>query len=381
MFFYDSQTKQEQENYKTYLSLLCSLSRLFSNSNAPYLYYRGAENVFCKAFNADNLSRSDCSADARKNKIGIGLKTFLHGRGQTLQKVAEFNSDQKNYSQLLNKPEKFIEHIAQLRNNRIEFTKRSYDIENMIYHCVTREKNKINLYEMPMQLIDLDSIEIQKSSSSSIVFKDEFNEYNFNISKSTLLKRFVTINKTVSIPIEILEDPIELLLKLKLSESPIIAEEKETEFVILPLYSTRLSTEDKKSVGESSGLNQWNGKGRSRNPDEVYIPIPSWIHKSFKDFFPHRDIDFKLILPNKTEIKASLCQTGDKGLMSNPNKDLGHWLLRTVLQLKKNKLATYKHLEKIGTDSVRIDKIDQNTYTINFLEIGSFQDFEEKNKI
>ncbi|MGL4562196.1 MAG: hypothetical protein ACRCV0_07935 [Brevinema sp.] len=209
MIFYDTQSEQQQKDYKTYLSLVCSLSRLFSDSNEPYLHYRAAENVFCKAFDADNLSRSDCSADARKNQIGIGLKTFLHNNGRTLQKVAEFNSDRKNYAQYLDEPKKFITHISQLRNERIEFTKRAHGINDMIYHCVTRENNKVNLYEMPMNLVDLDSIRLGKVSSSSISFNDRYDEYSFNISKSTLLKRFVTNDDTVSISIEILEDPIE----------------------------------------------------------------------------------------------------------------------------------------------------------------------------
>ena len=377
MIFYDLQTEQEQQDYKTYLSLVCSLSRLFSDSNEPYLYYRAAENVFCKAFAADNLSRSDCSADARKNNIGIGLKTFLHNNGRTLQKVAEFNSDRKNYAQYLDEPEEFIYHISQLRNNRIEFTKRAHGIENMIYHCVTRENNKLNLYEMPMHTIDLDSIKLQKTSSSSITFKDRYNEYSFNISKSTLLKRFVTNHDTVSIAVEILEDPIHLLLQVN-SSKLIVTEEKYTESITLPLYST---IKDEKIVPERSGLNQWNANGRARHHDEVYIPIPAWIHRSFEGFFPPRDQDFTLILPDKKNILAKVCQDNSKALMSNPNKFLGNWLLRDVLQLKERELLTYEYLNNLGIDSVRIDKINQNTYTINFAEIGSFDKFEDENKI
>jgi len=32
---------------------------------------------------------------------------------------------------------------------------------------------------------------------------------------------------------------------------------------------------------DKSGLNQWNARGRDRNPNEVYIPIPAEIHKNF----------------------------------------------------------------------------------------------------
>jgi hypothetical protein len=42
---------------------------LFSESSTPYLYYRSAENVYCRAFVADNLARSDVSVDAVKNGV------------------------------------------------------------------------------------------------------------------------------------------------------------------------------------------------------------------------------------------------------------------------------------------------------------------------
>ncbi|MGL4982418.1 MAG: hypothetical protein ACRC4W_06170, partial [Treponemataceae bacterium] len=61
-----------------------------------------------------------------------------------------------------------------------------------------------------------------------------------------------------------------------------------------------------------------------------------------------------------------------------PNKDLGKWILRKVLQLKEGELVTYQKLEALGIDSVRIDKIDSVTYEINFAKTGSYQQFEEK---
>ena len=64
--FYDKQSKKEQEDYKNMLSIIGSYSLLFSESAVPYLYYSCHENIFCKYFNADNLSREDSSADAKK---------------------------------------------------------------------------------------------------------------------------------------------------------------------------------------------------------------------------------------------------------------------------------------------------------------------------
>ncbi|MGL4676109.1 MAG: hypothetical protein ACRCWI_00360 [Brevinema sp.] len=64
--------------------------------------------------------------------------------------------------------------------------------------------------------------------------------------------------------------------------------------------------------------------------------------------------------------------------MSNPNKFLGEWLLRDALQLKERELLSYEYLANLGIDSIRIDKVNQSTYTINFVEVGSFDKFEDE---
>jgi hypothetical protein len=132
-------------------------------------------------------------------------------------------------------------------------------------------------------------------------------------------------------------------------------------------------------VQEKSGLNQWNAGGRKRHPDEVYIPIPSWIHSQFQGFFPPRDKPFNLILPSKNHISVKICQDGSKALMSNPNQDLGKWLLRKLLKLKEYELLTYEKLEEVGIDSVEITKIDNENFEIDFKKLGSFEEFSEQN--
>lgn len=77
-------------------------------------------------------------------------------------------------------------------------------------------------------------------------------------------------------------------------------------------------------------------------------------------------------------MKAKICQDGDKALMSDPNKALGKWLLRDVLDLKEGELLRYDKLERIGIDSVRIDKISDGEYEINFSKAGSYERFEKR---
>jgi hypothetical protein len=147
--------------------------------------------------------------------------------------------------------------------------------------------------------------------------------------------------------------------------------------VFLPLYSTRSS--DSKEVPEKSGLNQWNAGGRSRSLGEVYIPIPATIHQKFPNFFPERDVQFSLHLPNKNILTAKVCQDNKKALMTNPNEALGQWILRDILKLKEGELLTYQKLEDIGLDSVVIYKMDEENYQIDFAKIGSYDFFIEDN--
>lgn len=379
-------TLQNDDSRKRYFELLktiSSISRLFSDSNVPYLYYRVAENIFCKAFDADNLSRSDCSVDARKDNIGIGLKTFLNNNGKTYQKIAEFNRHRDQYMLKSNEKD-IVGEIAHLRNKRVESTKIIHDVDSMIYHCVTREKNKLLIFEEEMDYIETKSIDKISLKGNSLTFEDNLNEYNFNISKSTLFKKFKTPSNSIELDVEMLKDPFELLdncFSQNIFSSFETTKGNEAQFVILPLYSPT-----KNMVMEKSGLNQWNASGRERKHDEVYIPVPMAIHRRHPNFFPSKEETFNLILPNKKMISAKMCQNATmeldghvvdkgKGLMSNPNTDLGKWILRDILKVPPGQLVTMEDLYTIGTDSVEIRKINNEYYEIDFKNIGSYEDF------
>lgn len=78
--------------YLKLLSAVAQLSGLYSESSTPFIGYRAVENIFCKSFNATNLSRSDTAFDAKYNSTGIGLKTFVCNSTTKTEKIAEFNS-------------------------------------------------------------------------------------------------------------------------------------------------------------------------------------------------------------------------------------------------------------------------------------------------
>ena len=104
----------------------------------------------------------------------------------------------------------------------------------------------------------------------------------------------------------------------------------------------------------------------------MYIPIPSQINSSFPNFFPSRDISFTLHLPNGSSISAKPCQENRKALMSNPNTDLGKWLLRDVLQLKEGELVTIDLLNRMGFDSVVVYKDSDTDYRIDVCRTVSY---------
>ena len=64
--------------------------------------------------------------------------------------------------------------------------------------------------------------------------------------------------------------------------------------------------------------------------------------------------------------------------MSNPNSALGKWLLRDILQQPESTLVTYDILQRLDIDSVEIVKKSDDDYFIDFLPVGSYDEFEEE---
>ena len=293
-------------DYIKLLSAIARLSSLFSESSVPYINYRVAENIFCRSFNATNLSRSDTAFDANLNSLGIGLKTFTCNSNYSIEKIAEFNSlsrELKNF-----KDKELAIKLAEYRNDRILLAKRLYDINDSMYHIVARKENSLNLFETDYDLINIDKIDFVKSNSASLQFEDGKNFYSFNFSKNTLFRKFEIPKDAHNIPIKILEDPFSLILKLseinyaKTATNKLV---KGKNYIILPLYGVK---NKEKYIFEKSGLNQWNAGGRKREAGEIYIPIPAVIHSKFPHFFPKRDTSFNLKIPTGEVFSAKVCQ-------------------------------------------------------------------------
>ncbi|MDO5147613.1 MAG: hypothetical protein Q4D60_11495 [Eubacteriales bacterium] len=396
--FYDKQPLSNREEYKGMLKIIGQLSNLFSESDCPYLAYRAHENIFCKYLEAENLARSDCSADAKKDGIGIGLKTWM---GNDDQKVAEFGKLKKNYAELTGM--ELVKKIAEYRNERIRVTKKLHGIQEMIYHVVKRVPNMMQILECAFDFIDIDAIELisNRGNDNNTYFTDGKHTYHFSVSKNTLYMIFDDLELLDSFEVGIMDDPYMFLLSLTKQAT---SGQQSVDYVVgndiiqtyhekyiekvtqkptlcLPLYSRR-GADKEKFVAEKSGLNQWNAAGRVRDANELYIPYQAVDRQRDMSFFPPRDTPFTLHLPDGTEISAKVCQEADKSnpligkaIMSNPNKVLGKWLLRDVFELEEGTIVTYEMLELFGVDSVIFTKNGELDYSVDFAEIGTYERF------
>lgn len=392
MIFIKSQSKENIGIYSNYLKAIGAFSNLYSSSDKPFIQYRVAENAFCKAFGAENLARADVAYDAIIDGIGIGIKTFILSGNSKIEKIAEFNS----LSSELRKLEglELAYKLADFRNDRIEFADRAYNVENRVYHIVGRDKFVIKVFEVPYDLIDKDSIKILDDNKSSLKFKDSNNEYNFNYSKSVLMKRFIVPEDYIEIDVDIIEEPINVLLELlnlkldslnkldKGIDNQLLNNEElipGEDYVILPLYSPNAKKKNEEPIVPlKSQLNQWNAGGRKRDAGEVYISIPKIIHGLAPRFFPNRDVAFNLKVPTGEILNAKVCQAGSKALMTNPNNAMADWILRKILKLEEYELLEYNHLKKVGYDCVKITKSSDDEYLIDFSNLDEYENFIDK---
>ena len=205
--------KNDIENNGDYLKLLVAVSKLsglFNENSVPYINYRVIENIFCKSFNANNLSRSDTAFDADFNSVGIGLKTFVSESNNSTEKVAEFNSLSRDLTSY--KGKELALKLGEYRNERIDLANRVYDIKSSLYHIVARREKELLLFETDYNQIDTANICSVRETKASLQFEDGHNFYSFNHSKSTLFRKFVIPENAYHLSIDIIDDPYNLLL-------------------------------------------------------------------------------------------------------------------------------------------------------------------------
>ena len=434
-------SSKEKEEYIEFLKIFGALSGLFKdnqegeNARKPYLYYRNHEQLFARVFDVEDLTRKDSAFDALAvwddDRVGIGLKTWIHTKDYTYQKVAEFNKLAPIVITPLienGTPEQVIRKVSELRNERIMLDKRLYRTMKDVYHFITRDDDVMNIIETPYDLIDLDTIELIKCDDKTYSFKDKLHNYKFYKSKSVLLEEFNASNGEIiaQIPIKQFEDPFELIRMIELPvrkgqevydisyqqcdiSQGIIAEsvsniDKETpnqnnnsqnyQEIYLPLYQDK---KEGRIVSSCSGINIRHSRPKSKGSNtprpeyEIEVRVSKWIHHVYPKFFginaldeeevKNEDLnDFDLILPDGRILRGRIKQQGGKSLQTNPQGALGEWILKDVLGLKHREIVTWELLDILGIDSLKVVKIDDKHFKITVAETGAYEKFKLMNK-
>lgn len=398
-------TQREKNEYIEFLKIFGALSGLFkdnkegSNARKPYLYYRNHEQLFARVFNVEDLTRKDSAFDAiatwENERVGIGLKTWIHTKDKTYQKVAEFNKLAPEVIAPIIKngtSEEVIRKVSELRNERIMLDKRLYKTDKDVYHYITRDDDVMNIVETPYDLIDIQSLELI-SDGKTYTFKDKLHNYKFYTSKSVLLEEFDASKGEIieQIPIEQFDDPFELIRMIELPKGNY---EITYEEIYLPLYQDK---KDERIVSNCSGINIRHSKSKNKGSNtprpeyEIEVRISKWIHHIFPKFFgidalnkdeiKNEELnDFDLILPDKRVLRGRIKQQNGKSLQTNPQGALGEWILKDVLGVKNREVVTIDLLNKLGIDSLRIIKLDDKHFRITVAEIGAYEKFKLDNK-
>ncbi len=379
--------------YERLVKSVGSLSKLFTDNDTPYLSPKFVEKLFVFTSASDDLAKRDMSFDAKTpDGAGVGVKTFGVSQlsGIKTEKVAEFTADATKgiFSNLA--LDELAYTVAKYRNARVLSDARVYDInlDTSFYHCLVRSANGCMIHEEPYQLIDVDSLKLDKQSASgkNPKFSDGRNSYTFSTAKNTLFKTFKLDqhNNSKVIEVQLLENVFELLLRGFLNRDvgnvAVAGDVVKSPFVVLPLYSTKTG-----KVESRSGINQWNAGGRAREFGEAYIPHPKEIRDSNPNFFPTKDTPFKLRVPSGEVMSAKVCQADGKAIMSNPNSALCTWLFKMIddspsdsqKRLKDGNPYTSEDLVRVGKDSVKISLIDEREglYELEPMPLGSYEKF------
>lgn len=403
---WDKFPEQQKKEYIDFLKIFGALSGLFkdnkegSNARKPYLYYRNHEQLFARVFDVEDLTRKDSAFDAvtqwDNDRVGIGLKTWIHSNDFTFQKVAEFNKlAPKLITPLIEKEkhEEAIIKISELRNERIMLDKRLYGTDREIYHFITRDDDFMNIIETKYDFIDIESIELIKFDDKSYLFKDKFHTYKFYKSKSVLLEEFDASEGEIirKIPIKQFDDPFELIKMIKLPKCV----KEICEEIYLPLYQDK---KDGMKVSNCSGINirhaksKIKGSNRLRPEYEIEVRISKWIHIVFPKFFGIDALnedevkdktlnDFKLVLPDGRELDGRIKQECGKSLQTNPQGALGEWILKDILGLtNRSDVVTMEYLETLGVDSLKVTKVDNKRFKITVAEVGAYEKFKLDNR-
>lgn len=129
------------------------------------------------------------------------------------------------------------------------------------------------------------------------------------------------------------------------------------------LQKVTLSLLTKKgSVGQRSGLNWGQRKGREKN--QAYIPLPAEIART--GFFPPKDQHFTAITDDHKQLTLRVEQQNDKAITTPMrNADLGEYF-RNRLGIANGESVAMEDLLRYGRTDVTFYKLDDEQYYMDF---------------
>jgi hypothetical protein len=132
---------------------------------------------------------------------------------------------------------------------------------------------------------------------------------------------------------------------------------KNLKFVDLSLLS-------KGAVPKRSGLN-W-GQRDGRDPNQAYLSVPRKIHRDNTEFFPSLAKPFLIITDDGKMVNCVMAQANRKGIHTKEKNSIMGAYFRHRLGMKDGAFVMKDDLIRYGRDSVRIYKIDDETYYLDF---------------
>lgn len=419
MTVWEKYIEEQRKEYKQYLRMYSALSSLFnqksSETGAPYLDSKFQETIYAKSFNSEDVDIGNTPHDIKSifgnENVGIGIKTWLNSKPsyQKVMQLKRYKNEIEPYNHK-DKQDELAYVISNIKNERLRTDYKRLGLKDNanIYHYVTRDKGQLRISETSYPLVDIDHLEPIEMTNSSFSFTDGLKEYKYTFADSQIWMRFgENLPDTYlldTMDVKMLEDPFAFLKDAFEQLNYGAYREQQKDYLYLPLYSYRL-----KEVPESSGLNAWNGKPKTKNgttvrPEgEAYIPIPKdvwdkyprWVdpkvdmrnYKAYKNKKGKSSYPIHLHMPDGKVFEALFAQDHFKGLQTNPQSILGKWLLnvlgithpvRDIYNQPATNIVTMDLLRKKGLDSVKLwheDPNDLSNVWIDFAELGSFERF------
>lgn len=132
----------------------------------------------------------------------------------------------------------------------------------------------------------------------------------------------------------------------------------------LPYVDLPVLLNNDTAIHERSGLN-W-GQREGREPNQAYLPVSSRIHARDPEFFPPLEHEFTLITDDMQQLMCVMAQANRKAIHTHENNSIMGMYFRERLGIPFGTRVDVQTVLDYGRTSVRIFKIDSETYFMDF---------------